>query len=126
MDSVAFIESEPFEIVADELWWSQLSEVHGGGIALAAQLVDADSGTVLLEIDVPVETGGFIPALQDVHEPIDGFPEITWGEPTLGELVHQSADVSAFLGEEVVLRISQHTLIEHNGFFTILDDLCHG
>ena len=40
--------------------------------------------------------------------------------------VAQLIDLTAFLGQEVKLRIYQHTREEDQGFFTLMDDLCHG
>ena len=36
----------------------------------------------------------------------------------------QAIDVSEWLGMQVTFVFYQHTLIEGNGFFTLLDDLC--
>ena len=125
-DSVAILQTEPFDVEHPHLWWSQLSEVRAEGIAIEAQLIDANTAQVMARLDLPVETGGFVPALQDTHAPIEGFPEIDYGSPSLGVMVMQTVDMSAFQGLRVSLRIAQHTRVEDNGFFTLIDDICVG
>jgi hypothetical protein len=123
--SIAVMQTPFFVVSHDQLWWWQLSEVRQEGIALEAQLVTAYDGR-LAQMSVPVVTGGYVPALQESHAPIAGFSEIDYGEPTMGSLVQQGVDISDFMGTEVALRISQHTLVEDNGFFTLLDQICVG
>ena len=96
------------------------------GIAIGVQLIDANTAQVMARLDLPVETGGYVPALQDTHAPIEGFPEIDYGSPSLGVMVMQTVDMSAFQGLRVSLRIAQHTRVEDNGFFTLIDDICVG
>ena len=91
-----------------------------------AQLVDPDTSAVLARLSIPVETGGFIPALQDSHDPIEGFPEVDYGEPSLGSMVRQGVDMRAFEGQRVALRVTQHTKVADNGFFSLMDDICVG
>jgi hypothetical protein len=123
--SVAVMQTPFFIVSHDQLWWWQLSEVHQEGVSLEAQLVTVYDEE-LAAMSVPVETGGYIPALQEDHSPIKGFPEIDQGEPTMGNLVQQGVDLSAFMGTELALRFSQHTLVQDNGFFTLLDEICVG
>ena len=108
-----------------QLWWWQLSEVDGDGIELYADLIDA-AGTIVASLDVPVETGGYLPGLLPSHAPIDGFDEIVEGPGQVGELVLQSTDLTPFAGQRLRLRLYQHTRVENNGFFTVFDDLCLG
>jgi len=123
--SVAVMQTPFFIVSHEQLWWWQLSEVRQEGISLDAQLVTVYDQE-LARMSVPVETGGYIPALQEEHSPIKGFPEIDQGEPTLGSLVQQGVDLSAFMGTELALRLSQHTLVPDNGFFTLIDEICVG
>lgn len=108
-----------------QLWWWQLSEVDSDGIELYADLIDP-SGTIVASLDLPVETGGYLPGLQPSHQPIDGFDEIVEGPGQVGLLVRQSTDLSPFAGQRLRLRLYQHTRVENNGFFTVFDDLCVG
>jgi hypothetical protein len=123
---VAVIQTSAFRVDQPQLWWWQLSEVRSEGIALEVELVEVMSSKILAIRDLPIETGGFIPALQESHSPIEGFPEIDYGDPVLGSMVQQGMDMSAFEGMELALRVSQHTLLEDNGFFTVLDQICLG
>ena len=125
VDSEAIATTPPFELTHAALWWWQLSEVGDHGVEVRAQLLDTD-GQVLAEAGVPAVTGGYVPALEDYHDPIVGCPEIGYGEPSVGELIPQGIDVSAWLGQTVQLRLLQHTRIDNNGFFTLIDDICHG
>ena len=125
VSSVAVAITPEFRVEAPLLWWWQLSEVGLGGVAIDAELVD-DSGAVVAALEVPAETGGYVPALQEHHEPIEAVPEIGYGEHSPGELTLQATDVSAFVGMDLSLRLYQHTLVPDNGFFTIIDDICHG
>lgn len=122
--SVSIATTAPFVIEEPHLWWWQLSEVDTAGIDFYADLMVGDA--VVASLDDLAVTGGFVPALKDEHIPITGFPEIGYGEPTLGELVWQVTDVEAWLGEEVRLRLYQHTTAEGQGFFTLVDDICVG
>ena len=126
VDSVAVATTPPFAIDPDrpgQLSWWQLSEVDDRGIALTADVL-AEGDRVLVSLDLPVRTGGFLPALKPRHKPIEGFPEIIEGFGVPGELVRQSLDLAPFAGMQIRLRLFQHTLIERNGFFTVLDDVC--
>ncbi|HJN75247.1 MAG TPA: hypothetical protein QGF58_15065 [Myxococcota bacterium] len=124
VDSVAIATTEPFVIEDDHLWWYQLSEVGAEGIDFYADLLVG--GAVLASLDDLAVTGGYVPALSSEHVPIAGFPDIGYGEPTEGELVWQVTDVQPWLGQEVRLRLYQHTKVEAQGFFTIVDDICLG
>ena len=105
----------------------QLSEVDGEGIVLRVRVLTS-GGELLEEHSLEVLTGGYVPALEEWHEPISGFPEITLDSATPGEFTRQYLDMSTWheAGEEIVLEFLQHTLVENNGFFTLLDNLCDG
>ena len=122
-DSVSRATTPAFEVTYPTLGWWQLSEVDKRGIYLGAELLGED-GAVLATLDIPVETGGFVPGLSEDQLPLDAFPEIVVGPGTPGALVQQVTDVSPWLGQTVRLQIVQHTEIDDNGFFTALDDLC--
>ena len=107
------------------LTWAQLSEVRAEGLWLGAELLDEDLNPIAA-IDVPVETGGFVLGLQRWYAPIDGLDEIVVSEGTPGAPVAQGIDMSPWLGSVVSVRFNQHTMIDENGFFTLLDDLCPG
>lgn len=126
VDSVAITTSPGFTVEADSIWWWQLSEVDDPGISLVAEVLDPDTYAVLGRLDVPVETGGFIPGLEPDQDPIAGFPQITYGPGVPGELVRQVADLSLWDGQTIRLRFRQHTKVQDQGFFTVLDDICHG
>lgn len=113
----------PFVVEHPALTWLQLSEVRAEGLWLGATLLDQDLNEIS-RLDVPVETGGFIPGLYRWYAPIDGLDEIVEGEGTPGEPVLQGVDMSPWLGQVVSVRFDQHTMIDLNGFFTLLDDLC--
>ena len=115
----------PFLVEQPALTWAQLSEVRTEGLWLGAELLDEDLNTIAA-IDVPVETGGFVPGLQRWYAPIDGLDEIVVSEGTPGAPVAQGIDMSPWLGSVVSVRFNQHTMIDENGFFTLLDDLCAG
>lgn len=128
VDSVAVATTPVFDVDPDapgQLSWWQLSEVDDRGIALTADILDEDD-TILTSLDLPVRTGGFLPALKPEHEPVDGFPEIIEDIGSAGVLVRQTLDLSPFGGLSIRLRLFQHTLVERNGFFTVLDDICLG
>lgn len=124
-DSMASGTLGPFRVEQPALTWLQLSEVRAEGLWLGAELLDED-GAPLAQAEVPVETGGFVPGLQRWHAPIDGLDEIVVGEGAPGEPVAQGLDMSPWMGGVVQVRFSQHTRIDDNGFFTLLDDLCGG
>lgn len=122
--SVAIATTEPFLVESPHLWWYHLSEVGDDGVDLYADLMA--EGAVLGSLDDLAQTGGYVPALQDEHIPISGFPDIGYGDPTIGEMVWHVTDVEPWLGQEVRLRLYQHTTAEGQGFFTIIDDICMG
>lgn len=113
----------PFLVEQPALTWLQLSEVRAEGLWLGASLLDEDLNEIAA-IDLPVETGGFIPGLEERYRPIEGLDEIVVSEGTPGEPVAQGVDLSPWMGEVVSVRFNQHTMIDDNGFFTLLDDLC--
>ncbi|MCB9762588.1 MAG: hypothetical protein H6739_22505 [Alphaproteobacteria bacterium] len=125
VSSVSIATTPVFEVAAPELWWWQLSEVDARGLVLYADLL-AEDGAQLASVDLPVETGGFIPALEDEHRRLPDFPEIDYGDPTPGRMVQQVIDMRAFEGQRVKLRLYQHTRLSENGFFSAFDDLCLG
>ena len=123
--SISIITTPYFEVTNTQLYWWQISEVGPTGVEIYADLINRDN-IIVASIDIPVETGGYIPALDDSMEPIPGFEEISYGHATIGKLVAQVSDVSVFRGDELKLRIYQHTKQEGFGFFTIFDDICIG
>lgn len=123
VDSLAVATTRPFRVTHDTVTWTQLSEVDDRGVSLDLEVLDL-AGAVLDTVSLTVETGGFVPGLEESHEPIDELPEIVVGTGTGGTAVPQSVDLSAWRDEEVQLRFTQHTRIEDNGFFTLLDDVC--
>jgi hypothetical protein len=106
----------------------QLSEVGGEGIDLELRVVDAASGDVLETFDVPVHTGGYIPELGPQHSEIPGFPEITLLGGAAGEFVRETFDLTAYgdADRRIRVQLRQHTTVDDNGFFTVLDNLCDG
>ncbi len=102
-------------------WW-QLSEVPEAGIWLALDIIDID-GYVLGSLELPVVTGGHEAGLLEGQPEIEGL-ELLNGPGNPGEFVQQSIDVSEWVGMQVTFVFYQHTLIEGNGFFTLLDNLC--
>ena len=129
VESLEIATTPPFTIEDNDgvahLWWSQLSEVDADGVRIYADLLD-ETGTIVASLDVPVETGGFVPGLREDHAPIEGFEEIEHGPGQPGVLVRQVTDVGAFTEQALRLRIYQHTRVENNGFFTLFDDICLG
>lgn len=125
-DSVAIATSPTFVVEEPLLWWWQVSEVDGDGIALYADLMGPPGEGVLASMDIPVETGGNIPGKKLNYPPVEGYPEIHFGPGQPGVLTWQAVDMSDWIGEEVRLRLYQHTKIQINGFFTAFDDICHG
>lgn len=123
--TTALFDVEPTDDGTAHLWWWQLSEVDGSGIDLYADLID-ESGAIVASLDLPVETGGFVPELLPSYDPIDGFPAITTSSYTQGALVQQVTDLTPWVGQRIKLRLYQHTRVENNGFFTVFDDLCLG
>jgi hypothetical protein len=123
VDSVAVLRTGVIQVPGPTLTFVQLSEVGGAGIDLALRVLDEDGG-ILDEIAIPAVNGGYVPALQPQHQPIEGYPEIGYGEPTVGAMTMQSIDLYAYLGDFVMLELRQHTNVPENGFFTLLDDVC--
>ncbi len=123
--SVSIATTDFFVVEDPHLWWWTLSEVDERGINLYADLLD-ENGTIVASLDLAVDTGGFVPTLSEGDDPIEGYEEITQGEPVVGELVQQVTDVSTWTGQSLRLRLYQHTRIQDNGFFTLFDDICAG
>ncbi len=123
--SVSIATTPLFAVEEPALFWWQLSEVDERGVYLGLDLISED-GAVLASAVLPPRTGGHVPGLEPGYAPIEGIPEIVVGEGTPGELVAQQIDVSAYLGQTVKLRFYQHTQMPGQGFFTLLDDICHG
>jgi hypothetical protein len=123
VDSLAVATTRPFRVTADRVTWTQLSEVDARGVALDLEVLDG-AGAVLHAEPLSVETGGFVPGLEDAFDPIVGIPEIVVGPGVVGVPVAQSVDLSPWRDEELQLRFTQHTQIVDNGFFTLLDDVC--
>lgn len=119
--TLPFVPNNPLFVV------DQLSEVGSEGIALSARVLSEDGEELeLWELDVV--TGGYVPALEEWHEPIEGFPEITDDSAQAGEFTRQYLDTSPWqeAGEAIVLEFRQHTRVQNNGFFTLFDNLCDG
>jgi hypothetical protein len=123
-DTASFgIASTPLDwLVSPVFSWWQLSEVSESGIWLAIDIIDVD-GYVLGSLELPVVTGGHEAGLLEGQAEIDGL-DLRNGPGSPGEFVKQAIDVSEWLGMQVTFVFYQHTLIEGNGFFTLLDDLC--
>jgi len=105
----------------------QLSEVGSDGIALWLRVLTPD-WEFIEERALEVHTGGYVPGLEEGQAPIEGFPELTEDSVRPGVFTRQYLDTSVWheAGSEIVLEFRQHTLVEHNGFFTLLDNLCDG
>ena len=125
VSSLAIATTPSFTAGAGDLGWWTLSEADSRAVVLYADLLDGN-GTILASLDLEAQTGGYVPALLEEHEPIEEYPDITHGEPTPGALVQQLTDLSPFAGQELRLRLYQHTAIEGQGFFTLFDDICAG
>ncbi len=106
----------------------QLSEVGEDGIALELRVVDAATWDVLEVHDLPIHTGGYVPELGPGHDEIEGFPEITHFDGEPGSFVRETFDLGRYREEERRIRVQlrQHTRVQDNGFFTLLDNLCDG
>ncbi|MCB9798040.1 MAG: hypothetical protein H6741_35630, partial [Alphaproteobacteria bacterium] len=125
VDSVAIATTPAFEVRSPELWWWGVSEVDERGVVLYADLLDVE-GRQLASLDLPVATGGFVPALPETADPIEAIPEIGYKGARHGVLTRQVIDLSPFEGQTLRLRLYQHTRIPGSGFFTLVDDLCVG
>lgn len=125
--SIAVVRTLPFVPQNPLFIMDQLSEVGSEGIALSLRVLRAN-GELIEERELPVHTGGYVPALEEWHEAIGGFPEITTDSAVPGQFTRDYVDTSVWHedGEEIVLEFRQHTLAEQNGFFTLLDNLCDG
>lgn len=125
--TVAVLTTVPFVPNHRVFVMDQLSEVGADGVALSVRVL-GDDGAVLEERDLAVHTGGYVPALLDEHDPIPGAPWIDQDSGREGEFTRTLLDVAEWFdsGETIQLQFRQHTLIEHNGFFTLLDNLCDG
>ena len=124
-DSVAVLTTNPFVPQHPVFVMEQLSEVGEEGIALDLWVLDED-GELLEERELPVHTGGYVPALMPFHDPIEAFPEIDTESAQLGEFTRSLVDVEDYADQTIQLQFRQHTRIEGNGFFTLLDNLCDG
>ena len=124
-ESVAVIPTNHFRPQNPSFVMEQLSEVDSSGIDLSVHILGEDE-TVLEERQLEVHTGGYVPALLDEHQPIEGYDYITVDSAMPGEFTRTSIDVSDYTGEVIQLEFRQHTLVELNGFFTLLDNLCDG
>lgn len=67
----------------------------------------------------PVHAGGFVPALKPEHQPIHSHPEIVDDVPIPGAFVPVVLPVRGG-----VVELTQTTLTDGNGFFTLIDDVC--
>jgi hypothetical protein len=119
--TLPFVPQNPFFVV------DQMSEVGEEGVELSVRVLTPDL-ELLEEWSLPVVTGGYVPALEEGHQPIEGFPQITLDSAEPGIFVRQYLETSPWQesGEEIVLEFWQHTLVENNGFFTLFDNLCDG
>ena len=104
----------------------QVSEVDERGVALELEILSED-GLLLEARPLAVETGGHIPGLEEFHDPIPDFPEITTTSATAGTFVLTVIDLTSYhdSGQAIQLRIRQHTVVDGIGFFTLLDNLCN-
>jgi len=125
--SIAVVRTLPFVPQNPLFIMDQMSEVGSEGIALSLRVLTGE-GELIDERELAVHTGGYVPALEDWHQPIDGFPEITVDSATPGEFTRDYLDTSVWYEAEteIVLEFRQHTLAEQNGFFTLFDNLCDG
>ncbi len=126
--SVGVITTVPFVPRGLVFVVDQLSEVGAEGISLELRVLDGDTDDVLEEHEVPVHTGGYVPELDSGHSEIEGFPEITHFDGSPGQFVRETFDLGRYRREERSIRVQlrQHTIVQDNGFFTLLDNLCDG
>ncbi len=126
--SVGVITTMPFVPRGPAFVLDQVSEVGGDGIALELRVLDAAGGDVLEQHEATVDTGGFVPELGLDHEPIEGFPEITRVDGSAGTFVRQTFDLTRYARDNrrIQVQIRQHTRVQDNGFFTVVDNLCDG
>lgn len=126
LDSVAVLQTNPFVPQHPVFVMDHLSEVDARGVSISVQVVVG--GVIQREDTVEPDTGGFVPELLPEHDAIDGFDEIDHYSFVAGQFVRELIDVDEWYaaGEEIQLRFRQHTLVESNGFFTLLDNLCDG
>jgi hypothetical protein len=125
--TMAVVRTLPFVPQNPLFVMDQLSEVGPLGIALWYRVLTAD-WEFIEEHALDVLTGGYFPALEEGQEPIEGFPDVTLDSAAPGVFTRQYLDTSPWheAGEEIVLEFRQHTRVPHNGFFTLLDNLCDG
>lgn len=125
--SYGVVTTEPFVPQGLVFTVDQLSEVDRG-IGLSLRVLDAATGDILEEHDMPIRTGGYIPELGPEHDDIAGYPEITRFDGELGSFVRDAFDLTRYGAENrsIQVELKQHTLIPENGFFTLLDNLCDG
>jgi hypothetical protein len=123
----AYVRTNPF--VPQGRWFhlAQLNEVGGHGIALSLSIQD-EFGDELEVRDLKVHTGGFVPQLLEHHGELPEFPEIGRKSFQPGEFVRTWIDLDPYdtWEEPLVLEFRQQSKHQQYGFFTLLDNLCHG
>lgn len=124
-EAVAIATTPFFLVERPTLTFWQLSEVDGRGVYLGLDVLGED-GSVLASAELPIETGGHVPGLDEEMSPIAELPEVEVGPGVAGWPVLQALDLTDFLDHTVRVRFYQHTWIPDNGFFTLLDGICHG
>lgn len=126
LEDRAVLTTNPFEPVSRYFVMDQLSEVGEDGIRLELRFLDAEDRVLELR-ELPVLTGGFVPALRPEHSPIVGFEDIGYGDPQSGSFVRTYIDLAPWheMGP-ISLEFRQHTRVQDQGFFTLLDNLCNG
>jgi len=126
-DAVAFVRTNPFRPSGQWFAMDQLSEVGDHGIALSLRFLN-QFGDELEVRELEVHTGGFVPQLLEQHGPLPGFEEIDYKSYRPGEFTRTWIDLAPYDSDDepLVLEFQQRTLAEGLGFFTLLDNLCHG
>lgn len=126
VDSIASIRTVPFRPGEATFVMDQLSEVGPELLSLEVAVLDPASGETFGFVDVDVETGGFVPQLLPEHELIEGAPQITYDGGRPGQFVRTHIDLTEhwLARREIQLEFRQHTRLQDNGFFTLLDNLC--
>ena len=126
LGTVAQLRTVPFRPGEATFVMDQLSEVGEGFIDLEVMILDAETGDAFEIVDIPIATGGFVPELPDGGDPIEEVPEITATGGRPGQFIRSTIDLTDYwLGRvEIQIQFRQQTLVQHNGFFTLLDNLC--